>query len=67
MINNYDDIKESIIELIYNTPSLLRNKQLFYAATENAFFDIDHKNSVDMRKRIDERVTAGMQLLNSMV
>lgn len=66
MINNLDDITDAIEDVIDHTQPLLRNRQLFYAAVEMAFFNSECENRCDMQKRISERVKHGIELLNNM-
>ena len=63
MINNFDDIVIGLSDVIGQTAPLLRNKQLFYAGIEKAFYDLECNESVDMQKRISERVKDGLALL----
>ena len=66
MINDFDDIAEAIADVIDRTPPLLRNKRLFYAAAETAFFNYECKNRHNTRDRISERVKNGIALLNNL-
>ena len=63
MINAFDDIVIGLSDVIDNTSPLLRNKALFRAAIEKAFFDMDCKTYQDLQKRIAGNVKDGMKLL----
>jgi len=63
MITTFDDIVNAITDMIERTPPLLRNKELFCAAAEKAFFDADCKNVRDVWRRIEKRVKDGMKLM----